>query len=73
MSENLNDPGHGDSVAAWVTVSIIMVAFAVGTWAVWISNLTLLWVSAAALPVAFIAGLVLKSAGYGIGGSKSKH
>ncbi|MEY4000822.1 MAG: hypothetical protein RLZZ626_1177 [Actinomycetota bacterium] len=73
MSENLNDPGHGDSVAAWVTVIIIMVASAVGTWAVWINDLTLLWISAAALPVALIAGLVLKSAGYGIGGSKSKH
>jgi hypothetical protein len=73
MSENPNDPGHGDSVAAWTTVIIIMVAFAVGTWAVWINDLTLLWISAAALPVAFIAGLVLKGAGYGVGGSKSKH
>jgi hypothetical protein len=73
MSENPNDPGHGDSVAAWTTVIIIMVAFAVGTWAVWINDLTLLWISAAALPVAFIAGLVLKGAGFGVGGSKSKH
>ena len=73
MSENLNDPGHGDSVAAWTTVIIIMVAFAVGTWAVWIQNWTLLFVSGAAIPLALVAGLALRAAGYGVNGSKSKH
>jgi hypothetical protein len=31
MSENQTNHGHGDSVAAWVTVSIIIFAFAIGT------------------------------------------
>mgnify|MGYP006955093148 CR=1 FL=1 len=29
MSENHIEPGHGDSVAAWTTVIIVIVAFAV--------------------------------------------
>jgi len=28
MSENHIEPGHGDSVAAWTTVIIVIVAFA---------------------------------------------
>ena len=50
-----------------------MVAFAVGTWAVWIQNWTLLFVSGAAIPLALVAGLALRAAGYGVNGSKSKH
>ena len=80
MSENLNDPGHGDSVAAWTTVITIMVASALGTWGVWIWNdgqpefgKALVIVSVVLIPVAFIAGLVLRGAGYGVNGAKSKH
>ncbi|MFM5968035.1 MAG: DUF6704 family protein, partial [Micrococcales bacterium] len=31
MSDLHNDGGHGDSVAAWTSVTIIMIAFATGT------------------------------------------
>ena len=32
---DLHDPGHGSSPAAWVAVTIGLVAFAIGTLAFW--------------------------------------
>ena len=72
MSENLNDPGHGDSVASWATVIIIMIAFALGTLFFWFDQAALVWASAGLAVVGLIVGLALKRMGYGVGGSKSK-
>ncbi|AOY56075.1 MAG: hypothetical protein RI933_1309 [Actinomycetota bacterium] len=72
MSENLNDPGHGDSVASWTTVIIIMIAFALGTLFFWFDQAALVWASAGLAVVGLIVGLALKRMGYGVGGSKSK-
>jgi hypothetical protein len=72
MSENLSDPGHGDSVAAWTTVILVMVAFAAGTLFLWIDQISLVYASAALAVVAPLIGWILKKAGYGVGGSKSK-
>jgi hydrogenase-4 membrane subunit HyfE len=73
MSENQNEPGHGDSVAAWTTVIIIIVAFALGTVFFWLDNAPLVWASAGLALTGVVVGLFLKRAGYGVGGSKSKH
>lgn len=72
MSENLNDPGHGDSVASWTTVIIIMIAFALGTLFFWFDQAALVWASAGLAVVGLVVGLALKRMGYGVGGSKSK-
>jgi Flp pilus assembly protein TadB len=72
MSENLNDPGHGDSVASWTTVIIIMIAFAIGTLAFWFNLPVLVWVSAVIAAAGVPVGIYLKRAGYGVGGEKSK-
>ena len=72
MSENLTDPGHGDSVAAWTTVSIIILAFALGTFFFWLDIAVLVWASFGLALVGLGAGFYLKKAGYGVGGSKSK-
>jgi uncharacterized membrane protein len=65
MSANVNDPGHGDTVAAWTTVITIMIAFAVATLGAWFYNSVLL-ISGGVLVVAgLLAGYVLKRAGYG--------
>ncbi|MEY4433986.1 MAG: hypothetical protein RIR16_26 [Actinomycetota bacterium] len=72
MSQNPNDPGHGDSVASWATVIIIMVAFAIGTLAFWFDQAAIVWASAALAVVGLFVGLVLKRAGYGVNGAKSK-
>lgn len=72
MSENLNDPGHGDSVASWTAVTIIMVAFAAGTLGFWFDNVPLIWASAVVALIGAPVGIYLKRAGYGVGGEKSK-
>lgn len=72
MSQNPNDPGHGDSIASWTTVIIIMVAFAVGTLAFWFDLAALVWASAVVAILGIPVGIYLKRAGYGVGGEKSK-
>ncbi|WP_022873295.1 HGxxPAAW family protein [Nesterenkonia alba] len=58
--------GHGSTPAAWTLCGIIMVAAVIagvafiGQW--WF----LLWVAGALVPVALIAGLVMKQMGYGV-------
>lgn len=69
---NSNDPGHGNSVASWTTVIIIMVAFTTGTWFFWDNKPELVYASAGLAVAALVVGWVLKKAGYGVGGSKSK-
>ena len=73
MSENHIEPGHGDSVAAWATVSIIIAAFALGTLFFWLNFPVLVWASAGLAGLGLVVGIFLKRAGYGVGGSKSKH
>jgi hypothetical protein len=73
MSENHIEPGHGDSIAAWTTVIIIIVAFALGTLFFWLDIAALVWASAGLALVGVGAGFFLKKTGYGVGGSKSKH
>lgn len=73
MSANSTDPGHGDSVAAWVTVSVVIVAFALATFFFWLDLALLVWASAGLAVLGPIAGWYLKRLGYGVGGSKSKN
>ena len=73
MSGNSMEPGHGDSLAAWVTVSVIIVAFALGTLFFWLDQAILVWASAGLAVAGLGAGWYLKRAGYGVGGSKSKN
>jgi hypothetical protein len=73
MSANTSEPGHGDSVAAWVTVSIIIVAFSLGTLFFWLDQALLVWASAALGLVGLLTGWYLKRAGFGVNGSKSKN
>jgi hypothetical protein len=73
MSENNIEPGHGDSLAAWVTVSTIIIAFALGALFFWFDQPALVWACLALAVAGLAAGLYLKRAGYGVGGSKSKN
>jgi hypothetical protein len=45
MSSDSSEPGHGDSIAAWATVSIIIVAFTLGTLFFWLDQAVLVWAS----------------------------
>jgi hypothetical protein len=70
MSANANDPGHGDTIAAWTTVIAIMIAFAVATLGAWFANSALLVAGGVLVVAGLVAGFVLKRAGYG---NNAKH
>jgi hypothetical protein len=63
-------PGHGNSPAAWTAVIIMLVAFAIGTFAFWFDVQWLVWASAGLLVVGALVGLILKLVGFGVGGDR---
>jgi hypothetical protein len=67
-----NEPGHGNSVAAWTTVTIVIAAFTIGTLFFFLDNAPMVWLSALLAVAGPVVGLVLKRSGYGVGGSKTK-
>lgn len=72
MAHDANEPGHGNSPAAWTAVVIMLVAVAAGTLAFWFDQPTLVWASVGLLVVGAIVGQVLKRLGYGVDGSRLK-
>jgi len=71
LVDNTTEPGHGNSVAAWVTVVIILVAFTIGTLFFFLDLALLVWASALLAVVGLLVGSALKKAGYGVGGPKN--
>jgi len=69
-SDDIADPGHGHSPAAWIAVTIMVIAIAAGTLFFWLDQAMLVWVSAGVALAGLIVGWVLAKAGYGVGGSK---
>ncbi|MGV8875912.1 MAG: DUF6704 family protein [Rhodoglobus sp.] len=65
-----NEPGEGNSPAAWIAVVIMLVAFTIGTLAFWFNVAWLVFASAGLVIVGLIVGLVLRTLGYGVGGHK---
>ena len=72
MSEQHIDGGHGDSIAAWTSVTIIMVAFAVGTAGLWFGIDLLTYGSIAIALIGVVAGPVLSKLGFGIHGKNKR-
>ncbi|MDX2375406.1 hypothetical protein M4I32_01140 [Microbacterium sp. LRZ72] len=70
MSNDLADPGHGHSPAAWTAVVIMLVAVAIGTTAYFFDVVWLVWASAVLLVVGALVGWIMAKAGYGAGGHK---
>ena len=69
---NISDePGHGDSPAAWTAVVIMLVGVTVGTIALFFDVIPAVLVGAAFIPVGLIVGAVMKKAGYGVGGDRA--
>lgn len=66
MAHDDNDPGHGNSVAAWTAVIIMLVAVAVGTIAFWFDQPWIVLGSVVLLILGPIVGKILASAGYGV-------
>lgn len=70
MSDDISDPGHGNSPAAWTAVVIMLVAFTLGTIFFWLEIPALVIASGVLALVGLITGWVLAKAGYGVGGSR---
>ncbi len=71
MSEG-SDPGHGNSPAAWTAVIIMLVAFGIGTLAFWFTIVWLVWASVGLFLVGALAGVIMRAAGFGVGGDRVK-
>lgn len=65
-NDHPDDPGHGDSVAAWTSVIVIMLAFAIGTWAAWVADSVLLYISIGIGVVGVVLGPILSKLGFGL-------
>lgn len=71
MSEDISDPGHGHSPAAWTAVIIMLIAFVIGTVAFWLDSPVFVWAAAGLLVVGALVGAAMTRAGYGVGGSRT--
>ena len=56
---------HGNTPAAWTTVTIIMIAFAVGTLGLVLNSWPMFWVGVALVAVGAIVGRIMAMAGMG--------
>ena len=65
-----SDPGHGHSPAAWTAVTIILIAFAIGTLAFWFDLPLIVWASAGLVVVGLVVGALMAKAGYGVKGPR---
>jgi membrane-bound ClpP family serine protease len=59
---------HGNSVAAWTAVGLMMVGFLLMALAVVVSTTVLFFVGAAVIVVGAIAGKVMAAMGFGVSG-----
>ena len=64
MSNQVHD-NHGQTPAAWTAVTIITIAFFLGSFAVVLAMPWLFWVSVALVVVGGIVGKVMSMMGYG--------
>jgi len=65
-------PGHGSTVASWSMFGIIFVGFIIGCVAFVIPNWVLFWTGGVIVLVGVAVGLILKAAGFGVGGKHTK-
>ncbi|MBP1325508.1 hypothetical protein JOF28_000740 [Leucobacter exalbidus] len=70
MSTQHEEPGHGDSPAAWTAVVVMLVGVAAGTVFFFLHNPTMVWVSAGIVALGWILGGILSKVGYGVNGPK---
>lgn len=70
MSSEHVEPGEGHSPAAWIAVSIMLIAIAAATLALFIGQPWLFAIGVVLLILGPIAGWVVSKAGYGVNGPK---
>lgn len=70
MSQELTEPGEGNSPAAWTAVTVMIFAFILGTFAFVLGIEWLLWSSVVLLFVGWGLGFLLSSLGFGVNGPR---
>ena len=63
--QDKSDPGHGNTLASWTTVTVLMVASAIGTVFFFLDMPIVVWGSVALAVVGLLTGYVLRKRGYG--------
>ena len=56
---------HGNTPAAWTTVILVILAFAVSGTAVWVGNVVMFWAGVVIAVVAVVVGKLMQMAGLG--------
>ena len=64
--------GHGNTVAAWAMFGVMIVGVIIACVAFALPNWVLFWAGCGVVVIGLIVGLVLKAAGYGLGGKHTK-
>lgn len=64
---------HGNTVAAWALCGLLTIGFIIGAVGFDMANQVILIAGVVVMIIGLIAGLVLKKAGYGQGGAKTKY
>lgn len=72
MSTEHDEPGHGNTVAAWTAVITAIVGTAVLTLGYLITNSTMMYVGLALAIVSIALGPILSKLGFGLDGKKTK-
>lgn len=69
-SEDISDPGHGHSPAAWIAVVMMLAGFVVGVFGFWFVSMWLIWLAVALVVLGPLVGWILAKAGYGVAGPR---
>ncbi|MEY4452544.1 MAG: hypothetical protein RIT51_222 [Actinomycetota bacterium] len=64
-TDHPEDTNHGDTIAAWVSVSVIMIAVGVLTWSYVVGDGTGVVIGGVATLVGIALGPILKALGFG--------
>jgi len=72
MSTHHEDPGHGNSVAAWTAVIVATVGVSLATWGYLTQTDVLMYTGAVVMVISIVVGPVLAKLGFGVAGKSSK-
>lgn len=70
MTSQHEEPGHGDSPAAWTAVVVMLIGIAAGAVFFFLNMPTMVWICAGIVALGIILGFVLSKAGFGVNGPK---
>jgi len=72
MSNNQDEPGHGNSIAAWTAVIVSIIGVSILTWGYMVQSEVLMYAGGAVTALSIVIGPVLAKLGYGVAGKSSK-